>query len=77
MQSGGSAPAPRRGSKPLRHVGALQPRSPSPCILPLSGAEGLQYMGFTQLRDGRHALGGDYAAALQLPVLGAPCNVSR
>jgi hypothetical protein len=39
------------------------------CALPLSGAESLQGWGVAQFRDGRHALGGNHAAALQLPVL--------
>jgi hypothetical protein len=39
------------------------------CALPLSGAEGLQGRGVAQFRDGCHALGGEHAPALQLPVL--------
>ena len=34
-----------------------------------SGAGGLQSRGVAQFRDGRQALGGQHAAALQLPVL--------
>ena len=40
-----------------------------PECLALSGAEGLQGGAAIQLRDGGHALGGEHAAALQLPVL--------
>ena len=69
-RAGGSrAPAPERRSRPLRPVGALQPRSPGACVLHLSGAEGLQGRGVAQFRDGCHAFGGEHAAALQLPVL--------
>ncbi len=49
--------------------GALQPRSPRAWVLPSSGAEGMQGGDAIQLRDGSHALGGEHAAALQLPVL--------
>ncbi len=49
--------------------GALQPRSPGACALPLSGAEGLECRDVIQLRDGGHALGGEHPPALQLPVL--------
>ena len=35
----------------------------------LSGAGGLQCRGVAQFLDGRHAFGGEHAAALQLPVL--------
>jgi hypothetical protein len=38
------------------------------CVLPLSGTEGLQAIDVSELRDGCHALGGEHAAALQLPV---------
>ena len=40
-----------------------------PECLALSCAEGLQGGAAIQLRDGGHALGGEHAAALQLPVL--------
>ena len=48
---------------------AQQPRSPGACVLSLSGAEGLECRDVIQLRDGGHAVGGEHAAALQLPVL--------
>jgi len=38
-------------------------------VLPLSGAGGLECRDVIQLRDGGHAVGGEHAAALQLPVL--------
>jgi hypothetical protein len=38
-------------------------------VLPFSGAEGLQGGDVAELRDGGHALSGEHAAALQLPVL--------
>ena len=63
------APASGRRSRPLRPVEALQPRSPGACVLPLSGAGGLECRDVIQLRDGGHAVGGEHAAALQLPVL--------
>ena len=49
--------------------GALQPRSPGAWVLPCSSAGGLQGRVIVQLRDGGHALGGEHAAALELPVL--------
>ncbi len=42
---------------------------PGACVLEFSGAGGLQSRGAAQFGDGRHALGGKHAAALQLPVL--------
>ena len=60
---------PRAVIKPAAPCGALQARSPGACVLQLSGAGGLQGRDVIQLRDGGHALGGDHAAALQLPVL--------
>ena len=49
--------------------GVLQTGSPGACMLPFSGAEGLQGRDVAQLRDGGHALGREHTAALHLPVL--------
>jgi hypothetical protein len=49
--------------------GGAAASTPGACALPLSGAEGLQGRGVAQFRDGCHALGGEHAPALQLPVL--------
>ena len=38
-------------------------------LLPLSGAEDQECKDVIKLRDGGHAVGGEHAAALQLPVL--------
>jgi hypothetical protein len=62
-------PAPGRRSRPLRPVGALQASitwglRPAPLRRWRSAEQG-----GLQLRDGGHALGGEHAAALQLPVL--------
>ena len=42
---------------------------PGACVLPLSGAEGLQVWDVAELQDARHALAGEHAAPLKLPVL--------
>ena len=69
MQPGVAVTGPRAAIKAAAPCGALQPRSPGACVLPLSGAEGLEGRDVIQLRDGGHAVGGEHAAALQLPVL--------
>ena len=69
VQPGVAAAGPRTAIKAAAPCGGAAASITWACVLQLSGAGGLQSRGVAQVGDGRHALGGDHAAALQLPVL--------
>ena len=56
------------GCRRSRPVGRRDDQVPGACVLHLSGAGGLQGREALQICYGGHALGGEHAAALQLPV---------